>query len=93
MINHSKIAVGNETPYRLSPAGVHSGVDLTVQNLSSTEYIYLGSENVSFFNFGYRLAPGHAFSIELPGTDAIYAISLNGLVEVAVLTANLETGR
>lgn len=93
MINHAKIAVGNETPYRLSPAGTHSGVDITVQNLSATEYIYLGGSDVSFFNFGYRLAPGHAFSIELPGTDALYAISLNGLVQAAVLMSNLETGR
>jgi hypothetical protein len=92
MTKHFKFAA-TDTPYRVSPAGVHSGVDITIQNLSSTnEYIYVGGENVSTFNFGYRLSPGHAISFELPGTDSLYVVS-GGTVEASVIMTNLESGQ
>ena len=76
---------------RLTPLGNHSGMDITVQNQESSEYVYLGAEGVNSEDFGYRLAPGAAFSIELPGTDALYAISVNNAY-ISVLQTNLESG-
>lgn len=82
------------SPVRLSPLGTHSGVDITIQNLSDGEYLYLGgSENLDSENFGYRLSPGSAWSVELPGKDAIYAVcSYNGSALVATLMTSLEAG-
>lgn len=90
MTTHSKFYVWDEAT-RLSPRGTHSGVDITIQNLDSSNPIYLGGENVNSSDFGYRLSAGSAWSIELPGTDAIYAYSDNE-VEVAVLMTGLEAG-
>ena len=80
-----------DTAVRLSPYGVHSGTDITIQNLDGSNPIYLGGEGVTSSNFGYRLAPGNAISFELPGSDSIYAYS-DYEIEIAVLMTSLEAG-
>lgn len=75
---------------RLTPVGSHSGMDITVQNLHESGYVYLGGEGVNSEEFGYRLAPGAAWSIELPGSDALYAIGSTSSIYVAVLQTGLE---
>jgi hypothetical protein len=65
-------------------------MDITVQNLSDTAYVYLGGEGVSQEDFGYRLAPGAAWSVELPGLDALYAIADTNGTYLAVLKTGLE---
>ncbi|MEY4331445.1 MAG: hypothetical protein RLZZ196_183 [Bacteroidota bacterium] len=90
MTRHSKLTIWDDST-RLSPNGLHSGTDITIQNLSDTRYVYLGGSGVSSNDFGYRLSPGAAVSFELPGTDAIYAYS-DYQVDVAVLMTNLEVG-
>mgnify|MGYP000163790290 CR=1 FL=1 len=90
MTRHSRITVWDDAT-RLSPNGIHSGVDITIQNLDGSNYVYIGGSGVNSSNFGYRLAPGAAVSFELPGTDAIYAYSDNE-IDVAVLMTNLEVG-
>jgi hypothetical protein len=65
-------------------------MDITVQNLSDTSYVYLGGEGVNQEDFGYRLAPGAAWSVELPGLDALYAIADTNGIYVAVLKTGLE---
>lgn len=87
---HNKVYVWDEST-RLSPYGTHSGTDITIQNLDSSNYVYLGGSGVDSNNFGFRLSPGSAISFELPGTDAIYAYS-DYEIEVAVLMTNLEVG-
>lgn len=90
MTKHSKLYIWDEST-RLSPNGIHSGVDITIQNLDGANPVYLGGEGVTSSDFGYRLSAGAAISFELPATDAIYAYSDNE-VEVAVLMTNLEVG-
>jgi hypothetical protein len=92
MATHSVKTLSNASASRVSPSGVHSGVDLTVQNIHETAYVYLGSAAVTSSNFGYRLAPGAAWSVELPGKDSIYAISDTDGSAVATLITGLETG-
>ena len=75
-----------------SPAGSHSGMDITIQNIDSSAYVFIGGIGVNSEDFGYRLAPGSAWSVELPGKDALYAISdINGSL-VALLKTGLESG-
>ena len=92
-MDHSLITLSNTTSTRLTPNGKHSGMDITLQNVNASGYIYIGGSNtVSSTNYGFRIMPNHSFSIELNGNDAIYAISSVNEMKLAVLKASLEVG-
>jgi hypothetical protein len=67
-------------------------MDITIQNIHESAYVYIGGEGVTASNYGYRISPGTAFSIELPGQDALYAISTVNSSKVSILKTGLETG-
>lgn len=92
MTTHALITLSNQTATRLTPNGLHSGMDITIQNVHESAYIYVGGEDVTASDYGYRLMPNSAISFELPGRDALYAISDTDESQVAVLKTNLETG-
>ena len=92
MTTHNLITLSSSTATRLTPNGTHSGFDITLQNVHASAYIYIGGEGVTSSNYGYRIAPGHAISWELPGTDALYAITDTNNSKIAVLKTNLEVG-
>ena len=92
MTTHSLTTLSSTTATRLTSAGLHSGMDITIQNVDDSAYIYVGAEGVTSLNYGYRIAPGHAISWELPGKDALYAITDTNNSKIAVLKTNLEAG-
>jgi hypothetical protein len=92
MTIHALTQLSNTTATRLTPNGTHSGMDITIQNVHESAYVYVGGEGVTASDYGYRIAPGAAFSIELPGQDALYAISNIDTSKVSVLKTGLETG-
>lgn len=92
MANHALVTLSSSTPIRLSPTGTHSGCDLTIQNVNATGYIYLGNSAVSSSSYGFRILPNHSISFELPGKDAIYAVSSTNGMQAATITTNLESG-
>ena len=92
MTLHAHTTLSSTTATRLTPNGLHSGMDITIQNIHESAYVYVGGEEVSASVYGYRIAPGSAFSIELPGQDALYAISTVNSSKVAILQTGLETG-
>jgi hypothetical protein len=92
MTQHALTVLSNTTATRLTPNGIHSGMDITIQNVNDTAYVYIGGEDVSTSDYGYRIAPNNAWSIELPGMDALYAISDVNASYAAVLKTNIETG-
>ena len=92
MTTHATISLSSETATRLTPNGLHSGMDITIQNVDNAAYVYIGGEDVNSEDFGYRLSPGLAISFELPGRDALYAITDVDESYIAVLKTNLETG-
>jgi hypothetical protein len=92
MTSHALTTLSSSAATRLTPNGVHSGMDITVQNVHDTAYVYIGGEGVTALSYGYRIAPGHAISWELPGKDALYAITDTNNSKVAVLKTNLESG-
>jgi hypothetical protein len=89
---HALVTLSNSTATRLTPAGLHSGMDITIQNLHASAYVYLGGSSVDAEDFGYRLAPGSAFSVELSGQSPLYAISATNGSVVAILKTSLEAG-
>jgi hypothetical protein len=68
-------------------------MDITIQNIHASAYVYIGGEGVTSSSYGYRLSPNTAISFELPGKDALYAISGTNGSQVAVIKTNLENGR
>ena len=90
MTVHSLTTLSNTTATRLTPNGIHSGMDITLQNVNATAYVYIGGEDVSTTNYGYRISPDNAWSVELPGQDALYAISDIDGSYVAMLQMGLE---
>jgi hypothetical protein len=65
-------------------------MDITIQNIHESAYVYIGGEGVTASDYGYRIAPGSAFSIELPGRDSLYAISNVNSSKVAILQTGIE---
>lgn len=93
MTSHSLTTLSSSTATRLTPNGVHSGMDVTIQNVNSSGYIYLGgNETVSSINYGFRILPNHSISFELPGKDALFAIASTNGMNAAVIQTNLEKG-
>jgi len=92
MTQHSLTTLSNASATLLTPNGIHSGLDVTIQNTHATAIVYLGTVGVTSSNYGYRLSPGAAWSIELSGRDSLYAISNTNASTVAVLTTSLELG-
>lgn len=92
MTTNRIVALSTTTPSLLSPAGTHSGIDITVQNIAATGYVYIGGSDLTSGNYGFRVDPSHAISIELNGKDAIYALASTSSVSASVLITNLEQG-
>ena len=92
MTMHSTVILSSEAATRLTPNGLHSGMDVTIQNFHDSAYVYIGGEDVTTESFGFRLSPDSAVSFELPGRDALYAITDTDESQIAVLKTNLETG-
>ena len=92
MTTHAITVLSDVTATRLTPNGIHTGMDITIQNVDGSAFVYLGGEGVTASSYGYRLDPGAAWSIELPGRDAIYAISDTNESTIAILKTNLEAG-
>lgn len=92
MTIHALVTLSNTEATRLTPNGLHSGMDITIQNVHGSAIVYLGGEDVSSADYGYKLTTGNAWSVELSGYDALYAISSVDNSQVAVLKTALESG-
>jgi hypothetical protein len=90
MTTHNLIILDNENEaVRITPNGIHSGMDITIQNVGSST-VYIGGEEVTTSNYGFKLTAGSAFSVELPGSNALYVVSESDTASVATLSFNLE---
>lgn len=90
MTQHAITPISHTSATRLTPLGSHSGMDITIQNINSTGYLYIGGEGVTEATYGYRISPNNAISFELPGNDSLYAIaSASGMV-AAIMQIGLE---
>jgi hypothetical protein len=61
-----------------------------VQNVHETAIVYVGGEGVTDANYGFKMEPGVAFSVELNPRDQLYAISDTDGSTVALLRVLLE---
>ena len=87
---HSIVSLNSSTATKITPGGTHSGFDITIQNINSTGYVYVGGEGVTTSNYGFRILPNHSISFELAGKDHLYLISSAGSMSAAVIMIALE---
>lgn len=92
MSSHNIYTLNSSSATRLTPAGTHSGMDITIQNNNNDGYIYIGAEGVTTTSYGIRILPEHAISFELPGNDSLYAVSASTGMTAAVFKTDLEAG-
>jgi hypothetical protein len=92
MTQHALTTLSNTTATLLTPNGTHTGLDITIQNTHSSAIVYIGGVGVTSANYGYRISPNNAWSIELSGKDALYAITDTDESQIAVLKTSLELG-
>lgn len=89
MIRQSIVAL-NSTPIDLTRSGVlDRPMALSIQNIMTTGYAYLGNENVTSSDYGHKLYPGQSFTIELSPSDRIFAVGDSG---VSVALFKLDIG-
>lgn len=92
MTTHAIVTLSNTTPIQVSPNGTHSGIDITVQNINESGFVYIGGAGVTTSSYGYRIAPSSAISFELPGYDSLFLVASANDLEAAVITMGLEVG-
>lgn len=89
MTHHSLVTLSNSSDTLLTPSTSHSGLDITVQNVHASAYVYVGADNVTSSNYGYRISPNHAISFSLSNHDDLYAVTDTNGSKVAVITVGL----
>jgi hypothetical protein len=90
MTQQNIYTLSDTTATKITPNGTHSGMDITIQNINASGYIYIGNDDVTDSAFGYRLLPNHAWSIELPGRDELWLTAETNGMQAAVLITSLE---
>jgi hypothetical protein len=60
-------------------------LNISIQNLDTEKYLFIGDNTVSNSSYGLRLDPAEIISIDLFPNDDLYAISDSGTFNVAVL--------
>lgn len=89
MIRQSIVSL-NSTPIDLTRSGVlDRPMALSIQNIMTTGYAYLGNENVTSSDYGHKLYPGQSFIIELAPSDRIFAVGDSG---VSIALFKLDIG-
>lgn len=89
-VTHRVVELNDTTPVAVSITGNHAGRDITIQNTSNTESVYIGGEGVSTSSYGFKISPNSAWSAELYRENVIYAIA-SDTCSVAVLEMALES--
>ena len=93
MANHKIYNLNNSSATRITPQGTHSGLDVTIQNVHESNYVYVGAnDTLTTTNYGYRIMPNHAISFELPGSDALFILGSASSTTAAVIITGLEIG-
>jgi hypothetical protein len=87
---HNLLTLSDATETELTASKNHSGLDITVQNVDAAAIVYIGGVGVTTTDYGFQLAPGAGFSIELNSKDQLYAISDTNESKVALLRVLLE---
>lgn len=85
MIRQVHKNLSTTTPVEVSFEDLVNGANtLIVQNISETDYIYLGNSSVSSTDYGFLLYPRQAFTIELRPSDKLYAVASGSIAAICM---------
>ena len=88
MIKH-RIETLSSTPLDVTYTGVVDPfIVVSIQNIMTTGYAYLGNENVTTSSYGHKLYPGQSFTAEISPNDKIYAVGDAG-VQIAIFVLDV----
>ena len=86
MIRHEIKAISNTIPVSIDiPNHIPVTYTLIIQNINADGYIYLGGSDVSSTNYGFRISPNQAFTIEMPASYFVYGIASAAGMTAAVM--------
>ena len=76
MVRHQVKSISSTEATSLDIAEtIRSSYTLIVQNINASGYIYVGNNDVTSSNFGYKIYPGQGITVELPSRTIMYAIA------------------
>lgn len=87
---HELLTLSDTTATEVTPGPNHSGVDVTIQNVHETAYVYVGGEGVTAADYGFRIYPGAGVSFEVNPRDRLYVISDTADSQAALIRIFLE---
>lgn len=61
------------------------GLTLSIQNISTGNYVYVGDGSTSSANFGFRLSPNQSISLDLDPSDTITVATNDTSTQVALM--------
>ena len=86
MIRTRNLTLSTTTPTELTIVdAAQSANTLVVQNTNDSGFVYLGTSAVSSSNYGFKLFPGQAFTIELSAYTHLYAVCSANSMTAAVM--------
>ena len=86
MIKHNLLNISDTEPTSLDISEtVKSSFTLIIQNINSSGYIYIGNIGVTSSNYGFRISPNQAFTIELPSSMKLYAVASDIDLQAAIM--------
>jgi hypothetical protein len=86
MIRTRNVSLSTTSPTELTITDiVQSSNTLVVQNTNDSGYVYIGTSAVSSSNYGIKLYPGQAFTIELSAYTHVYAVCSANTMTAAVM--------
>ena len=60
-------------------------LSISIQNLDSEGFVFIGDSSVTPISYGFRIDPGQSFISSLAPKDEIYAVCDSGSFKVAVI--------
>lgn len=84
-LSHERVSVGTTATLLSTTSVGRSGQTVSVQNPSGGATVYLGGAGVTTTSYGYALAAGSDFSIELDFSEALYAVVASSTQTVNVI--------
>ena len=89
-LSHALITLNVSTPTILtvptaSEQNYSASLSISIQNLHSTHFVYLGDPSVSTTSYGFRIDPGQTWTADLMANEDLYAVTDTGTTQVAVI--------
>ena len=84
-VSHARVSVGVTATKLTSDFDGKDGQTLSVQNPAGGVDVFLGGEGVTTTSYGFLLAAGVVFSVELQDDEKLYAVVASSTQTVNIL--------